>query len=99
MLTYNQTVIRVDTDWDGYLGIAKDIPSAIELLVKCDILDGNLYLENWNPIKHQWEEGVTVEARFGENWKEVLKEKSISELQKIFEDCLYFNEEEIWEVD
>ena len=99
MLIYNQTVIRVDTDWDGYLGIKKDIPSAIELLVKHGILDGDLCLENWNPIKNRWEEGPAIKARFGENWKEVLKEKSISELQKIFEDYVYFSKEEIWEVD
>ena len=98
MLTYSETVIRVNTDWDKYLGLAKDIPSAIELLVRRGALNGNLLLEKWNPIKHQWEEGTTVEARFGENWKEVLKKKSLSELQDIFEGFLYFNKEEIWEV-
>ena len=84
-----ESVIVINEECHGFIGVARDVPSVIDFLYQNDWL--NEYTEI--PLAHNWS---SVQNVYGENWREYFKECTLDELQNIFDGCFYLHEEKVW---
>lgn len=77
-----QTVILIEEDNHGLIGVANDYPSAIFFLIKKNWLDENFELYENDNVK-------TVKEDLGEEWKEVILSWDTEKFNKYF-DCLFY---------
>lgn len=82
------TVIIITEECHGFLGVAKDMPSAIAFLYNEDWIDGTLETNG----------GVDVVNAFGRSWKDELSKMSISEFNDCFDCSFLLQEIEVYEV-
>lgn len=82
-------VIIINEECHGFIGVARDVPSAIDFLWQHDWLSE--YTEI--PLVHEW---ASVKSVYGEEWREYFKSRTLDELQDIFDGCFYFYEEKLW---
>lgn len=84
-----ENVIVINEECHGFIGVAHDVPSIIDFLYQNDWLNKytEIYLED---------ELSSVQSVYGENWREYFKERTLDELQDIFDGCFYFHEEKVW---
>ena len=80
-------VIVINEECHGFIGIARDVPSAIDFLYEKDWLWGKTEILI---APNEWR---TVEDAFGKNWKAYLEMLPLSMLADIFEGCFYFHKE------
>ena len=66
------TVVVIDEENHGFLGVAKDYDSAIDFLVKNNWLDQSTMI--WDEYKEEW---VSLEKSFGSNWISIISKWSI----------------------
>ena len=79
-----ENVIIINEECHGFIGVARDVPSAINFLWQNNWLSGCTEI----PIAHEW---VSVESVYGKNWCEHFKKCTLDELQNIFDGCFYFH--------
>ena len=89
MKIHFESVIVINEECHGFIGVARDVPSVIDFLYQNDWL--NEYTEihlvyNWSSVRNV----------YGENWREYFKECTLDELQNIFDGCFYLHEEKVW---
>lgn len=85
----SENVIVINEECHGFIGVARDVPSAIEFLWQHDWLSE--YTEI--PLAHEW---TSVKSIYGAEWLEYFKSRTLDELQDIFDGCFYFHEEKLW---
>lgn len=83
-------VIIINEECHGFIGVAHDVPSVIDFLVKRN------WLHEWTEIFVVNKDWTTVQAEFGNNWKEHFQSLPLDDLQDIFDGCFYFQEEKVW---
>lgn len=66
------TIVVINEENHGLLGVAKDYDSAIDFLVRDDWLGG--FTEMWDEYRDEW---VSLEKSFGSNWIFVISKWSI----------------------
>ena len=89
MKNHFENVIVINEECHGFIGVAHDIPSAIDFLYQKNWL--NEYTEIY--FAHEL---LSVRSVYGENWREYFKERTLDELQYIFDGCFYLHEEKVW---
>jgi hypothetical protein len=81
------TVVRINEECHGFIGIAKDDKSAQNYVID-SWLTGDLY--TCVDGKEQ-----TFEEAFGENWKDALKKIPFDEFEALLFDYIWFSNEEV----
>ena len=87
-----QTVVTIQEDNHGLIGIAKDYPSAIDFLIN----------ENWLDKKFEvWvdnEDYLTqsIKDKLGENWKEIISTWDTEQFNNYFDGNFYLAIEEVY---
>lgn len=84
-----ENVIVINEECHGFIGVAHDVPSIIDFLYQND------WLNKYTEIYFE-DELSSVQSVYGENWREYFKERTLDELQDIFDGCFYFHEEKVW---
>ena len=79
-----QTVILIEEDNHGVIGVAKDYPSAIDCLVNENWLDENFefYDGNYGTTK-------TILEDLGKEWKSIILSWDTEKFNEYF-DCLFY---------
>ena len=87
-----QTVVLIEEDNHGQIGVAKDYPSAIDFLVNQGWLDESfeVWVDNEDYLTQ------TIKEDLGEEWKEVVLSWDIETFSNYFEGCLYLTIEEVY---
>lgn len=81
------TVIRINEECHGFIGVAKDYESAQNYVID-SWLNGGTYIPTGNKEK-------PLEEAFGENWKEILKEMPFVVFEELMNDQFWFYEEDL----
>lgn len=91
-------VITVDEECHGFIGIVDKAENIIDFLCDNGWLDeySEICVKQEHPTDDNLYEWKTLDALYGENWKQVLKGFSLAELEDFFDGDFYFNEEEIY---
>ena len=84
-----ESVIVINEECHGFIGVARDVPSVIDFLYQKKWL--NEYTEVPFANKRS-----SVRSAYGENWREYLERRTLDELQNIFDGCFYLHEEKVW---
>ena len=85
-----EKVIIINEECHGFIGVAHDVPSAIDFLIE----EGWLHeLTEIFAANKSW---TTVQAEFGNNWEEHFKSLSFDDLRDVFDGCFCFREEKVW---
>ena len=79
------TVITINEECHGFIGVAKDYESAQNYVID-SWLNGGTYIPTGNKEK-------PLEEAFGENWKEILKEMPFVVFEELMNDQFWFYEE------
>ena len=85
-----QTVILIEEDNHGNIGIAKDYLSAIDFLIN-DWLDSKF--EVYCGV---FDETKSIKKDLGENWKNVIKSWDCEKFNQYFEGCFCLYIEEVY---
>ena len=90
-----QTVVLIEEDNHGLIGVAKDYPSAIVFLVNENWLDGKfeVWVDNEDYLTQ------TIKEDLGEEWKEVVLSWDIETFSNYFEGYFYLTIEEVYGAD
>ena len=85
------TVIIIDEECHGFIGVARTQQSAIDFLYVKQWLNDETdvfceRIKSWTPIK----------KAYGENWKQFLKSLNLYDLNTALDGCFYFSEAKIW---
>ena len=88
-----QTVITIQEDNHGLIGIAKDYSSAIDFLV-----NKNYWLNEKFEVWVDNEDYLTqsIKDKLGENWKEIVSTWTIEQFNNFFEGSFYLIVEEVY---
>lgn len=84
-----ESVIVINEECHGFIGVARDVPSVINFLCQID------WLNEYTEI-HLVDKWSSVQSAYGENWREYFKGLTLDELQNIFDGCFSFHEEKVW---
>lgn len=86
-----ENVIIISEECHGFIsiGVARDVPSAIDFLWQNDWLSENTEIF----LDQGWE---SVQSAYGEEWREYFKSRTLDELRDIFDGCFGFQEEKVW---
>ena len=86
-----QTVVTIQEDNHGLIGIAKDYPSAIDFLVNENWLDENfeIYDDGFCHCK-------SIKDDLDKNWKEKILSWDTEKFNEYFEGCFYLVIEEVY---
>ena len=84
-----ESVIVINEECHGFIGVARDVPSVIDFLYQKNWL--NEYTEVH--LANKWS---SVRSAYGENWREYFERCTLDELQNIFDGCFYLHEEKVW---
>ena len=79
------TVIRINEECHGFIGVAANFESAQNYVID-SWLNGGTYIPTGNKEK-------PLEEAFGENWKEILKEMPFVVFEELMNDQFWFYEE------
>jgi len=90
------TVIVMNEENHGFLGVAKDYKSAIKYLCQMDWLGEEFELCEYNSQKKNWEYS-TILDKLGPNWFDIICSWTVTEFNEYFEGVFAFWEEEVWE--
>lgn len=82
-------VIRIDEECHGFIGVARDVPNAINFLCENDWLYGRTEL--FHDDKY-----LAVQDIYGAEWRKYFESCTLHELQDIFDGCFYFHIEKLW---
>lgn len=85
-----EKVIIINEECHGFIGVAHDVPSVIDFLVKRG------WLHEWSEIFIVNKSWTTVQTEFGNNWEEYFKSLPLDDLRDLFDGCFYFQEEKVW---
>lgn len=90
-----KTVIVIEKDNHGLIGVAKDYPSVIDFLVNKNWLDGNfeVLVDNEDYLMQ------SIKDRFGENWKEIISTWDIKTFNNYFASCFYLSVVKVYGAD
>lgn len=90
-----KTVVLIEEDNHGLIGVAKDYTSAVIFLIKKGWLDENyeVWVDN--------EDGLTktIKELLGEEWKEVVFSWSLEKFNEFFDGSFYLNIEKVYGAD
>lgn len=89
------TVIRIGSKWDGYLGLVSKESDIIPFLMDNNYIHEKTLLGFYDEEKDEYYEKYLPEL-FASDWENVLLNKTLSELRKIFEEYFYFIVETVW---
>lgn len=89
------TVIRIESEWDGFLGLVSKESDIIPFLVDNKYIHGKTLLSFYDDEKDEYYEKYFPEL-FGSDWENILLNKTLSELREIFEEYFYFTVEQVW---
>ena len=81
------TVIRINEECHGFIGVAANLESAQNYVID-SWLNGGTYIYPDNEEK-------TLEEAFGKNWKEILKEMPFVVFEDLMNDQFWFYEEDL----
>lgn len=86
-------VIGINTEWDGFIGLATNYENAIKYLIKENWLDENFLM--WD---YDREEYVTVEKFLEdeEDWKKCVLNWGIETFNDLFEGNFFLEEVEVY---
>ena len=84
-----QTVVLIEEENHGMIGVAKDYPSAVDCLINENWLDENFELYENDNVK-------TVKEDLGEEWKEVILSWDTEKFNEYFDCLFYLNIEEVY---
>lgn len=86
-----QTVITIQEDIHGLIGIAKNYSSAIDFLIDSNWLDGNFefYDGNYGTAK-------TIFEDLGKEWKSIILSWDTETFNNYFDCCFYLVIEEVY---
>ena len=89
-----QTVVLIEEDNHGNIGIAKDYPSAIDFLINQGWLDESfeLYDGNYDTTK-------TILEELGKEWKSIILSWNTEKFNEYFDCLFYLNIEEVYGAD
>lgn len=88
-----QTVVLIEEENHGMIGVAKDYPSAIDLLVNQDWLDGKF--EVW--VDNEISLTQTLEDHLGELWYVAIRDEwDTEQFNNFFEGNFYLTIEEVY---
>lgn len=90
------TVIVINEESHGFLGVAKDYKSAVEYLYQMNWLNEEFELSEYNFQKKTWD-CPTISEKLGPNWLDIICSWTITEFNDYFEGMFTFWEEEVWE--
>lgn len=81
------TVVRINEECHGFIGIAKDGKSAQNYVIDF-WLTGDVYI-------YIDDKDSTFEEAYGENWKEVLRQMPFDEFEALLFDYIWFSNEDV----
>lgn len=88
-------VITIEEENHGYIGIAKDYPSAIDFLINRNWLDDNY--EVW--VDNEISLTFTIAEHLGELWQIMIRDEwTLEQFNEFFDGCFYLSVEEVYEV-
>lgn len=87
-----QTVVLIEEENHGMIGVAKDYPSAIDFLVNQGWLDESfeVWVDNEDYLTQ------TIKDKLGENWKEIILSWDTEQFGNFFDGSFYLNIEEVY---
>lgn len=88
-------VIVIEEECHGFIGIVQDEKDIVNFLMEEDWLNAGTGIPTFNSTKKEWEY-PSIENVLGENWKRILKSKSLEELNDIFDGSFWFREEKVY---
>ena len=90
-----QTVVLIEEDNHGQIGIAKDYPSAIDFLVNQGWLDESfeVWVDNEDCLTQP------IKDKLGENWKEIILSWDTEQFDNFFDGSFYLNIKEVYGAD
>lgn len=82
-----QTVILIEEENHGIIGVAKDYPSAVDFLVNKGWLDENyeVWVDNEDYLTQ------SIKDKLGENWKEIISTWDIEQFGNFFDGSFYLS--------
>ena len=87
-----QTVILIEEDNHGLIGVAKDYSSAIDFLVNENWLDENFEVR----VDNEDYLIQTIKDKLGENWKEVVLSWDTVQFSNFFDGSFYLTTEAVY---
>ena len=88
-----QTVVLIEEDNHGQIGVAKDYPSAIDFLVNQNWLDDNY--EVW--VDNEISLTFTIAEHLGEDWQILIRDEwNTEEFNNFFEGSFYLTIEDVY---
>ena len=89
------TVYAIHEESHGLIGVCAVDPCAmVDFLIDTDWIDEKykIFVKKFN----QW---VSLNSYFGENWADRLREMTTDEIEEVFEDNFYFEKFEVYGVE
>jgi hypothetical protein len=80
-------VINIDEECHGHIGIATNVETAVDFLIK----KGWLY--GYSEIYTDSDEWKSLEAVFGSEWEKEIHSWTLDHFNDVFEGCFYLREE------
>lgn len=88
-------VITINEECHGYIGIADTKEHAIDFLVDEDWLSEYTGLSYFDEEDKKWKER-TIKEKLGENWKDILKNSDIEQMNDLLDDAFLFEEVRVY---
>lgn len=78
------TVIAINGDYEGFLGVAKDVKTAIKYLIDKKLITDKIEVAKLSKEKNLYLEWCPLYQYFGDNWKTKIKNLSLKEFNIMF---------------
>ena len=88
-------VITIREECHGFIGIADTKEHAIDFLVDENWLSENTGLPYFDGKDKGWKER-SIREKLGENWKDILKNSSIEQMNDLLNDAFFLYEEHVY---
>ena len=84
-------VINIDEECHGHIGIATNIKTAIDLLIKKSWLT---WYSEVSPDGDGWK---SMKDLFGDEWEKEVRSWTLDHFNDVFEGCFYLREENLYD--
>lgn len=77
-------VIAINGDYEGYLGVAKDVKTAIRYLIDKELITDKIEVAKLSKGENLYSEWCSLYQYFGDSWKTKVKNLSLEEFNTMF---------------
>ena len=88
-------VITINEECHGFIGIADTKEHAIDFLVDKNWLSEHTELPYFDEEDKTWKDR-SVKEKLGENWKDILKNSDIEQMNELLDDAFLIEEEHVY---